>query len=351
MSEIFCYYMNGKNIILFIIICICFNSCFHEDTYEDTKKGNFEALWKIMDERYCFFEYKNIDWDEVHDRYAARISENMNKYALFEVLDEMLQEVKDGHVNLYATHNVGRYTKWYDDYADNFDEKVQKDDKYLGTDYKQASGIKYKRLMDNIGYIYYGSFQSGLGGGNLDEALWNLAICDGIIIDVRDNGGGFLTNSEKLAERFFKEKTLVAHMLHKTGKGHNDFSKPYKIYVEPPGDRIPYLKKVVVLTNRRCFSATNDFVNAMSYAPYVTLMGDKTGGGSGLPFSSEIPNGWSVRFSASPMLNAEMEQIEFGIEPDIRVRDMTDLDILNRYDPFVEAARDFIKGKPIRDLY
>ena len=26
-----------------------------------------------------------------------------------------------------------------------------------------------------------------------------------------------------------------------------------------------------------------------------------TGGGSGLPFSSELPNGWSVRFSASPM--------------------------------------------------
>jgi len=57
----------------------------------------------------------------------------------------------------------------------------------------------------------------------------------------------------------------------------------------------------------------------MKYAPNVTVMGDKTGGGSGLPFSSELPNGWSVRFSASPMFNAEKEQIEFGVETDIYV--------------------------------
>ncbi len=342
--------MKIKHLFLITSIVLFFTSCFNEESYENTNRGNFEALWKIMDEHYCFFEYKDIDWNEVHDRYSVRISDKMSRYTLFDVLNEMLQEVKDGHVNLIAPHDVGRYTKWYDDYPENFDEKVQKDQKYLGTDYKQASGIKYKKLDDNIGYIYYESFMSGIGSGNLDEALLSLSICDGIILDIRNNGGGYLTNSEKLAERFFTQKTLVANMLHKTGKGHNDFSTPYKIYVDPPKNRIPYLKKVVVLTNRKCFSAANDFVNAMSYAPNVTLMGDRTGGGSGLPFSSEIPNGWSVRFSASPMLNASLEQIEFGIEPDIKVRTMTDNDILNRYDPFIEAARDFIKGKPIRDL-
>ena len=47
--------------------------------------------------------------------------------------------------------------------------------------------------------------------------------------------------------------------------------------------------------------------------------GDKTGGGSGMPFTSELPNGWTVRFSASPHFNADMEQIEWGIEPDIKI--------------------------------
>ena len=51
----------------------------------------------------------------------------------------------------------------------------------------------------------------------------------------------------------------------------------------------------------------------------ATIIGDQTGGGSGLPFSSELPIGWSVRFSASPYYDARMKQIEFGIEPDIYV--------------------------------
>ena len=55
----------------------------------------------------------------------------------------------------------------------------------------------------------------------------------------------------------------------------------------------------------------------MKEMPLVRIMGDQTGGGSGLPFSSELPIGWSIRFSASPSFDARKQQIEFGIEPDI----------------------------------
>lgn len=171
--------------------------------------------------------------------------------------------------------------------------------------------------------------------------LNRFGVCDGIILDIRNNGGGLLTNSDKLASHFFNEKTLVGYMQHKTGKGHNDFSKPYKIYVEP-SDGIKYQKKVVILTNRRCYSAANDFVNAMRYAPNAVTMGDKTGGGSGMPFSSELPNGWSVRFSASPMYDAEMQHLEFGIDPDYKV-DMTKEDMDQGIDTIIETARALIK--------
>ncbi len=84
-------------------------------------------------------------------------------------------------------------------------------------------------------------------------------------------------------------------------------------------------KKVVLLTNRRCYSATNDFVNAMhslnndNEEQRIFQVGDQTGGGSGLPFSSELPNGWSVRFSASPHFNKYKKPLENGIEPDVYV--------------------------------
>jgi len=325
--------------LLLLSLIFLFASCFDEDKFENSRKGNFEALWKIMDEHYCFFSYKDVDWDEVYQRYSVRISEEMNNDALFAVLGEMLAEVKDGHVNLTASHNVARYWKWFEDYPDNFDVKIQKN--YIGTDYGIASGLKYKILDDNIGYIYYGSFSSGLGDGNLNQVLDRMAICDGVILDIRDNGGGFLSNSEKLTSHFMNEKTLVGYMLHKTGKGHDDFSKPYAKYVEP-SNGVKYQKKVVVLTNRSCYSSANDFVNAMRYAPNAIIIGDKTGGGGGMPFTLELPNGWSVRFSASPSLDAEKEQIEFGIEPDEKV-DMTDEDMAKGIDTIIERARVIIK--------
>ena len=55
----------------------------------------------------------------------------------------------------------------------------------------------------------YESFSSGIGNGNLDEILSYLAPCSGLIIDVRNNGGGNVTNSERIAARFTNEKRCV----------------------------------------------------------------------------------------------------------------------------------------------
>lgn len=332
--------MKYRIIIILVLIC-SLTSCFEEENFKNTNKGNFEALWTIMDQNYCFFEYKDVDWNEVHDRYAVRITENMSNDALFEVLGEMLAEVKDGHVNLSASHNLARYWKWFEDYPDNFDEKIQRN--YIGTDYMIAGGLKYKVLEDNVGYIYYGSFSNGIGDGNINQVLNRLSECDGIILDIRNNGGGLLSNSERLASHFFNEKTLIGYVVHKTGKGHNDFSTPFEKYIEP-SNGVKFQKKVVILTNRSCFSSANDFVNAMQYAPNVITMGDRTGGGGGLPFSSELPNGWYVRFSASPMFNAKMQQIESGLDPDIKI-DMTEEDMAKGLDTIIEEAKKVIKNK------
>ncbi|WP_321519707.1 S41 family peptidase [uncultured Bacteroides sp.] len=325
--------------ITFCFLLLSFSSCVEEATFSNTPQGNFEELWKIIDEQYCFLDYKKIDWDAIHTKYQKRISADMTNEGLFEVLGDMLTELKDGHVNLYSANNVARYWKWYEDYPMNFDDSIQKN--YLGSDYRIAAGIKYKILKDNIGYIYYESFSDGIGSGNLDEILSYMAICDGLIIDVRNNGGGTITNASKLAERFTNEKVLTGYICHKTGTGHNDFSEPYPIYLEP-SNSIRWQKKVVVLTNRRSFSATNDFVNSMRILPLVTIMGDKTGGGSGLPFTSELPNGWNVRYSSSPHFAADMSQIEWGIDPDIKV-DITTSDFNKGIDTIIERARTFLK--------
>lgn len=331
-----------KLIIIPLLLLPLFAGCIREEEFDNTPQGNFEALWKIIDEQYCFLDYKQIDWDAIHDQYQPLITPNMSSDGLFEVLGNMLAELKDGHVNLYSASNTARYWDWYLDYPRNYDEALV--EQYLGRDYRIASGLKYTILEDNIGYISYTSFSDGIGEGNLDEALSYLAACNGLIIDVRNNGGGNLTYSTRLAARFTNERVLTGYILHKTGPGHSDFSEPEPIYVDP-SDGVRWQKKAVVLTNRHSYSATNDFINAMRYMPQVTLLGDKSGGGSGLPFTSELPNGWTVRFSASPHLDADKQQIEFGIDPDVKV-DMTEEDKTRGLDTLIEAARRLLQVKP-----
>ena len=223
-----------KKIALLIVVLPLLSSCIREEEVTNTPQGNFEALWKIIDEQYCFLEYKQIDWNAIHDKYSKLITNTMSSEGLFEVLGNMLNELKDGHVNLASAHNVSYYDAWYQDYPRNFREDIV-EDVYLGkasTDYRTAAGVKYKIFEDNIGYIRYESFSSGIGDGNLDEILSYLAACNGLIIDVRSNGGGNVTNSTRIAARFTNKKVLTGYIRHKTGKGHNDFSEPYPIELD-----------------------------------------------------------------------------------------------------------------------
>lgn len=290
-------------------------ACHDVEQFPDNPEGNFEQLWKIIDEHYCFFEYKDIDWDEVYSRYRQQVNPQMTQEELFDVCARMLDELRDGHTNLSAPFNTSYYRKWWSDYPQNYQARII-EEYYFNFNYRQTGGFTYGILQENIGYIHYSSFTYGIGDGNLDSILAYLATADGLIIDVRNNGGGSMTNVETLVARFTPTRILAGTICHKNGPGHNDFSEPYPFYYNPAeAGRIMWGKPVVVLTNRSTFSAANDFVTVMKGLPNVSIVGATTGGGSGMPFSSELPNGWGVRFSASPVRDPSGILTEFGVTP------------------------------------
>lgn len=325
-----------------IAAALLLTACVDEDDYPDTPQGNFEALWQIIDQHYCFLDYKQheigLDWQQVYNKYKVRVNNDMSNYQLFEVLADMLSELRDGHVNMTAAHDYARNWSWFEDYPTNYSDSLERI--YMGRDYKIAAGVDYRILDDNIGYIRYESFQQGVGEGNMNEMLTELLTCTGIIIDIRNNGGGDLTNANSFAARFANEKTLVGYIQHKTGKGHSDFSEMKPRYLEP-SNQLRWQKPICVLTNRHVYSAANEFTLYMKSLPNVKLVGDHTGGGSGMPFSSSLPNGWSVRFSAVPMYDTQHNPTEFGIEPDYRV-DMTEEDFRRGKDTIIEFARQLL---------
>ena len=328
--------------LYFYIAAMLMVACVDTEERPDTPTGNFEALWQIIDEHYCFFDYKQhvygLDWQEVYNKYKVRVNDNMSETQLFEVLCDMLGELRDGHVNLISSMDYGRYWAWHEAYPQNYSDTLER--RYLGTDYRIAGGMSYRILDDNIGYIRYASFASPVGEGNMDDCFSYLALCRGLIIDVRNNGGGELTTAERLAARFVQEKTLVSYMQHKTGTGHSDFSQLEPRYLEPSSN-LRWHKGVCVLTNRSVFSAANDFAVMMHALPNVKLVGDHTGGGSGMPMSSSLPNGWSVRYSACPIYDKNKQQTEFGIDPDVSVS-LTDEATVAGIDLIIEKARELL---------
>jgi len=306
---------------------LMFTSCtglFMDEQKTSTAISNFDLLWKIMDERYCYFEEKEVDWDAMYQIYSDEVLRYSCGYnplsdCVFNTMTRMLLELRDGHVSLSDGYMTRTYEGWFNVYENNYD--ITRMNIYRNSDKHTVNltiSTSISVLPEGVGYLRCQSFSDKFNRYELDDALKRFEGLKGVIIDVRNNGGGLVSEAYLLASKFSREKTHVGYVRYKTGKGHNDFSDFYARYVEPDG-KFPFHGKIAILTNRRVYSAANLFVSIMTCLPDVRVMGDNTGGGGGLPISAELYNGWTVQLSTNPVFDIEKQSIEKGIEPHVLV--------------------------------
>jgi C-terminal processing protease CtpA/Prc len=131
------------------------------------------------------------------------------------------------------------------------------------------------------------------------------------------------------------EKQLVKYELRKKGPGHDAFYDPDPWSLSPGVST--YTAPVILLTNRSCFSACNDFALYMSQRPNTRLMGDQTGGGGGVPQDFLLPNGWILQYTSTVTLSAAKLPIEAGIQPTENIG-ITSVEELSGKDPILEKA-------------
>ncbi|MDR9373410.1 MAG: S41 family peptidase [Schleiferiaceae bacterium] len=287
---------------------------------DDSPYHNFDLLWETIDQKYAYLELKDLRWDTVYWHFLPQIDQNMGDEALFAVLDSMLYLLRDGHVNLRSPFDLSRNWQWYLGYPDNFDaELVER--QYLGADHRIAGGMRYTFLTDSIGYLRYSSFGTTIEEGQLRAVLRYFKNARGLIVDIRSNGGGSLSNAYRLARTFVQNTQPRLRRLYRTGRGANEFDRATGLRISKPEDpRGRFSKPVMVLQNRRSYSAANTFAALMSQQDSVQLLGDTTGGGGGLPIDYELPNGWYFRFSGTRELMPNGRDLELGIPPDIPVQ-------------------------------
>lgn len=304
-------------------------------------RANFDALWQILDQRYCYFNERNIDWQGVSRELSPAADTVRDVYELYRLLEQMVDTLHDGHVNLLTPLAVSASEAWYDTFPVDYYASLLSSDAYLGTDALSLNSLTYDTIGP-IGYLRVSSFSGSISPSTLSYISYYFRNTVGLVLDVRNNGGGSLAQSAALAASFFTERTLTGYIRHKTGPGHSDFSEPEPLYTDPADWLVDWSSRpVAVLLNRRSYSATNDFVVRMKQAPHAVLIGGLSGGGGGMPLSEELPSGWMVRFSAVPMYDAEMQTTEFGVRPDIEVH-ITAADLAEGRDAILDRAIEWL---------
>ncbi len=325
-----------KLLILFaavLTLASCEKAMFQEDLSSTDPFDNFEYLWNECDKKYSYFEVKNINWDQIKTDYSKKLFVGMTDDSLFKVLGGMLTELKDDHTNLISNFNVSSFGVNYLG-QDNFDFRIV-DEHYLNRDYYVSGPFMHSFIgNDSIGYVRFASFTGTVDPSNIDFILDRYKHTKGLVLDLRENGGGAVTDVFNILSRFVETKTLVNYSRIKSGPGHNEFSAAEPVYVSPY-DGIRYTGKVAVLTDRGTYSAGSFTSLATKALPNMVLIGDTTGGGLGLPNGGQLPNGWTYRFSITQALTLDKKpDYENGVPPDITVlmdwNDRTKDEILER---------------------
>ncbi|MHC4655533.1 MAG: S41 family peptidase, partial [Planctomycetota bacterium] len=199
-------------------------------------------------------------------------------------------------------------------------------------------------------FIWYGTHPSGLGyirilsfkgrmeiADEFDRALERLKDTSGLIIDVRENPGGFSTAQARIIGRVITQRTKVNIAYIKSGSGRKDFKK-HETYFVPMGDW-QYTKPIALLMNAITGSACDLFACRMVSTGRAVTIGTTTHGNlTGRCVYIVLPCNLVVRVSNGYICDASGRIIEGnGNVPQIHFETTID-DIVNGTDSVLKRA-------------
>ncbi|MBE9601473.1 S41 family peptidase [Pedobacter sp. MC2016-24] len=126
----------------------------------------------------------------------------------------------------------------------------------------------------------------------MDRAITDLKDVDGIILDIRFNGGGYDGFALEILSHFINKKTMAFSKRTWLGK---TFSAATPTYMSPSGQR--FLGPVMLLTSRSTASAAEILAMASMGLKNFDRIGSSTEGIFSDRLEKKLPNGW--RFSLS----------------------------------------------------
>jgi carboxyl-terminal processing protease len=335
--------------VLFLGIVILFSACSNRLIGPETPNNpvtNFDHLWGEYDRLYGAFEPKKLDWNALYHTYRPQVNQQTTDADLYRVMTALLGQLDDNHVYLRPTADTK--LPWYDGgilgrtKVTDYDGTVVK--RYLTDNQKFTSEFVSGKVAPNLGYVLLKGFEHDFAtySKTMDSLLTYVKDTRGLIIDLRDNGGGEDRVAQYIANRFATERHLSFTSRLRNGPHHTDFGPELRFYTEPTGT-FQYTKPVVVLTNLSSYSSAETFVLAMLQNKTVTQVGDVTGGAFSDAITRDLPNGWSIRVPIADVRDATGRNLEgIGIMPNVVVKNRVE-DIKEGHDRALEKAIELLR--------
>jgi hypothetical protein len=249
---------------LFLVISIFFfvspNFCQAQKISKPEK--NFEFFWSTFDNVYPSFKIRKVDWQEQYKKYRPLVTKNTTDDELFNILNQMVAPLRDGHIAISKTGDLPASAK-YSSLHQQFPTKdsINLLRNVIAENLSSLGFSNFNRFNSTFpigGFStseHYGYLQlNGFGGmalkefeKQLDEMLRRFKDKKAVIIDIRINGGGEPAFVNAVVTRFSFET--------------NGFDKP-----------------IVLLTSGASISAADHFAMNLMDFPNVTIIGERTAG-------------------------------------------------------------------------
>lgn len=170
--------------------------------------------------------------------------------------------------------------------------------------------VSYKVLEPNIGYIQLQTFISNDAAREFKMALERLSRTDGLIIDLRDNPGGLLSNSLEIADMLLDGGVIVS-TVGRNGRAIDTAS----------GNPMTH-QPIAVLVDDESASASEILAGALKDNQRAVLIGTHTYGKGLVQEINHLPGGAAVHITVSRYLTPSGQDInKVGVQPDILVSD------------------------------
>lgn len=247
-------------------------------------------------------------------------------------------------------------------------------------------------LEGNIGYMRLAQMNAE-AVRLIRDSMPRFRNTQGLIVDVRGNGGGIrtpilelagylLTKDDpprignvakyRLAAHFSRDHLSAARYVYREDSDQLDererdairrFKETFSPQWEPPleqfsqwhylvlskrpeNTRFDYSQPVVILLDEHCFSATDIFIGAFKGWPFVTLIGQPSGGGSARSESFQLPRS-GITIRCASMASFQKSGLLYdgnGVQPDIEVSRPPEYYIEGGPDAILEKAVDVLKN-------